>query len=194
MSTTCSACGASNLSNSEFCEACGCELEASSFPIQTDTPIQSSSSPLACLYSSTEELLAISTESSSSTDTDVPAKLLEEEIGLTTARLITKQAGAPISEFTLESNNLIGRFDPDTGPVDIDLENFSRDDSIISRNHAEIYSESGCWKVKDLGSINGVFIKPMGESRFGNRITFPTEVKNGDEISFGNIRFIFRSP
>ncbi len=110
------------------------------------------------------------------------------------ARLIAKQAGSPIPEFTLDSGNaIIGRFDPDTGPVDVDLEGFKGEDT-ISRNHAEIYQEGGQWKVKDLGSVNGVFIKRSGESRFSARITMPEIVHPGDEIAIAKIRFLFQSP
>jgi pSer/pThr/pTyr-binding forkhead associated (FHA) protein len=88
---------------------------------------------------------------------------------------------------------LIGRFDPDTGLVDIDLEKFTNGD-MISCNHAEIYREQGQWKVKDLGSANGVYIKRMGQSRFCTRITKPEVLNANDEIAFAIIRFLFQSP
>jgi hypothetical protein len=202
----CSACGASNPANTEFCEACGCELEAASAPAEVATPVV----PVAPI--STELLPSqsptavatfapISTElppSSQSSTAVLPQPTFQSNTSSftttsNTARLISKQAGAPISEFNLEANNLIGRFDSDTGPVDIDLENFSGDDT-ISRNHAEIYYESGQWKVKDLGSTNGIFLKNAGEVRFSTRISVPTTINHGDEIAFGKVRFLFQSP
>ena len=48
----------------------------------------------------------------------------------------------------------------------IDLEGFPGDET-ISRHHAEIYQEGGMWKIKDLGSTNGLFIKQAGQSKFG---------------------------
>jgi pSer/pThr/pTyr-binding forkhead associated (FHA) protein len=104
--------------------------------------------------------------------------------------LLTKQPNAPIAEFTLEGTSLlIGRFDPDLGPVEIDLEGFIGDET-ISRNHAEIYLENGFWKIKDLGSINGVFIKKSGQTRFSPRISEPTILEIGDELSIAKIRFL----
>jgi pSer/pThr/pTyr-binding forkhead associated (FHA) protein len=46
--------------------------------------------------------------------------------------------------------------------------------------------------VKDLGSLNGIFIKPSGQSRFGARITTPTSLNTGDEIAFGKVQFVFQ--
>ena len=87
---------------------------------------------------------------------------------------------------------IIGRFDPESGPVDIDLEN-TPEAAQISRHHAEMYREAdGTWYVRDLGSTNGVFIKPAGASTFNSRITTPEAVSNGDEIAFGNARFVLR--
>ena len=84
-----------------------------------------------------------------------------------TARLISKQSNVPTSEFLLDgSNAVIGKFDPDMGPVDIDLDGFPGDET-ISRNHAEIYQEGGAWKIKDLAqlivfSLNGLVILNSG--------------------------------
>jgi hypothetical protein len=202
----CSACGASNPANSEFCDACGCELEAASVPAAVATPVLpvapiSTELPPSPNPTATATFAPISTElppSSQSSTAVSPQPAFQSNTpsfstASNTARLISKQAGAPISEFNLETNNLIGRFDSDTGPVDIDLENFSGDDT-ISRNHAEIYYESGQWKVKDLGSTNGIFLKIVGDARFGTRITVPTSINHGDEIALGKVRFLFQSP
>ncbi len=78
------------------------------------------------------------------------------------------------------------------GPVDIDLEEFPGSET-VSRNHAEIYSEGGFWKIKDLGSTNGIFIKRTGQTRFGARITVPETINLGDEVAFGKVRFLFQS-
>ncbi|MBD2544512.1 FHA domain-containing protein [Planktothricoides raciborskii] len=111
-----------------------------------------------------------------------------------TARLIPKQAGAPLAEFILDSSNaLIGRFDPDTGPVEVDLDGFHGSET-ISRQHGEIYMENGQWKIKDLGSTNGIFIKPVGMTRFGARITTPQRLNSGDEIAIGKVRLLFQIP
>jgi hypothetical protein len=195
----CSTCKASNPAGSEFCDACGCELEAAPaaveppvvvpvVPISTELPPAPNVAPISTeLPTPSQPSMGVSPQPAFQSST--PAFTAESNA----ARLVSKQAGAPISEFNLETNNLIGRFDSDTGPVDIDLENFSGDDT-ISRNHAEIYLESGQWKVKDLGSTNGIFLKTLGDARFGTRIAVPTPINHGDEIALGKIRFLFQSP
>jgi pSer/pThr/pTyr-binding forkhead associated (FHA) protein len=86
---------------------------------------------------------------------------------------------------------LVGRFDPETGPVDIDLSAMPEAEH-ISRQHGEIYREAdGRWMVRDLGSTNGVFVRGQADASFGPRITEPRALQNGDEIAFGNARFVF---
>ena len=68
------------------------------------------------------------------------------------------------------------------GPVDIDLESFPGNET-ISCQHAEIYQEGGVWKIQDLDSTNGVFIKPTGQTRFNAKITQPEIINPGDEIA-----------
>ena len=85
------------------------------------------------------------------------------------------------------------RRDPETGPVDVDLSE-AAESGHISRQHGEIYRESnGSWMVRDLGSTNGVFVKSSADASFGPRITAPRPLKDGDEVVFGNARFIFKS-
>ena len=62
----------------------------------------------------------------------------------------------------------------------------------VSRRHAQVYVEGGVWKVKDLGSTNGVFVRRNGEAGFSPRLQEPAELHNGDEIAFGNTVFLFR--
>ncbi|TPX28019.1 FHA domain-containing protein [Cylindrospermopsis raciborskii] len=179
---TCTACGYDqNPDNTEFCSICGSELPIAVTTASTTSPtiaptiikppIQPAPPPISDhSYSPTIPLTRTSA----------------------TARLVCKQINAPIPEFILENNAIVGIFDQDTGPVDIDLETFLGGDT-VSRNHAEIYQEAGIWKVKDLGSTNGVFIKGQGQTRFSARITVPTALKPDDEIAFGKVKFVFKN-
>ena len=109
-------------------------------------------------------------------------------------RLIAYRYGASSSEeYPLLGDRLVvGRFDPETGPVDIDLSQ-APEAPQLSRHHAELYREAdGRWHVKDLGSTNGVFVKSTGSATFGPRLTAPRALASGDEVAFGNARFIFR--
>jgi pSer/pThr/pTyr-binding forkhead associated (FHA) protein len=103
--------------------------------------------------------------------------------------------GAPTGqEIPLFGQRLVvGRFDPETGPVDVDLSE-SAESGHISRQHGELYREAdGPWMVRDLGSTNGVFVKGGDVASFGPRITAPRALNDGDEVAFGNARFIFKT-
>jgi hypothetical protein len=111
------------------------------------------------------------------------------------AHLVAVRYGAPTGEeIPLFGQRLVvGRFDPETGPVDIDLSE-SAESGHISRQHGELFREAdGSWSVRDLGSTNGVFVKSDTDPSFGPRITAPRPLKDGDEVAFGNARFTFKS-
>ena len=65
-------------------------------------------------------------------------------------------------------------------------------DDTISRHHAEIYQEAGQWKIKDLGSTNGVFVKRLGQTRYAAIIMSPETLFSGDEVAIAKIRFLFQ--
>ena len=109
-----------------------------------------------------------------------PAKLVITRFGSVTEESIPLQ-GTPL---------IVGKFDPATGPVDIDLTGI-RGEEYISKQHAELYFD-GKWKVRDIGSTNGVYIRPVGAKNYNPRLQTPTELNDSDEISFGNVRFVFR--
>ena len=110
-----------------------------------------------------------------------------------TPKLIPLKSVSFIREIFLDKNRLVvGRSEPGGELPDIDLDSFL-DANTVSRPHAGIYQEAGEWKVTDLGSINGTFIKRAGQSRFGNRITAPEILNSGDEIAFGKVRFRFEN-
>lgn len=181
-----------NPNDTEFCEACGSELGGATAPVvppvaptivQSPEPISPAPAPTVGTFTPPAPPTFPSFPTA---PTSIPSAA--------TARLISKQPSSPTSEFLIDgSNAIIGKFDPDMGPVDIDLEGFSGDET-ISRNHAEIYQEGGAWKIKDLGSTNGVFIKRAGQSKFGARITVPEILNSGDEVAIAKIRFLFQSP
>lgn len=181
---TCTACGYDqNLDNTEFCTICGSELPVA---VTTSPTTPHSTSPTiiqpALLPTPETNYPPVDTHSAYSCSGNTS----------TTAKLVSKQTNAPLPEFIIENNAIVGIFDQDTGPVDIDLETFFGGET-VSRNHAEIYQESGMWKVKDLGSTNGVFIKSQGQTRFSSRITVPTLLKSDDEVAFGKVRFVFKN-
>jgi len=110
-------------------------------------------------------------------------------------RLVVKRFGAVTGDEIplLADRLLVGRFDPETGPVDVDLSSAPEAEH-VSRQHGELYREpDGQWFVRDVGSTNGVFVKGTGTTAFGPRITAPRALTSGDEVAFGNARFVFRT-
>lgn len=122
-----------------------------------------------------------------------PAPISTANSSTAPAYLLVKRHGAVTSErVPLQGERLtVGRFDPSTGPVDIDVTDLPGAEH-ISRRHAEIYAEAGVWNVRDLGSTNGVFLKPAGEASYSPRLQEPAELADGDELAFGNVIFVFR--
>jgi hypothetical protein len=115
-----------------------------------------------------------------------------ESGGAKSARLVPRDYGASTTEtFPLVGDRVsVGRFDSSTGPVDIDLSGM-KGEAHISRRHAEFALESGKWVIRDLGSTNGVYLKRVGQTAYGPRITQPEILNDGDEIAFGNTKFLY---
>ena len=89
----------------------------------------------------------------------------------------------------LGSGSVVGRFDPDTGPIEVDLAQLP-ESGYVSRRHAEIILQSsGQWSIRDLGSTNGTFVK-RSDGNF-ERITNDHELQSGDLVAFGNVQFRF---
>ena len=108
------------------------------------------------------------------------------------AKLIPLKSADSFSEFVLDKSPMIvGRFTPGEQPVDINLENFPGSHT-VSRQHGRIYREEGQWKIEDLGSVNGIFIRRSGQSRFSRRITQSEILNSGDAIAFGKVCFLFK--
>jgi pSer/pThr/pTyr-binding forkhead associated (FHA) protein len=108
------------------------------------------------------------------------------------ARITIRRGGTLTSDsFEICGAVVIGRFDFDSGPVDIDLAKIPEAD-YLSRRHAEIFPREKEWLLKDLGSQNGTFHKKSGATQFV-RVTSEQVLAPGDEIAFGNVRFEFQS-
>ncbi len=101
------------------------------------------------------------------------------------ARLVVKRSGAETDvEFPVNPPCVIGRFDPNVGPIDIDLGSLP-EGSYVSRKHAKITCEDG-WKISDMGSSNGTFVLRQDFEKVDE-----AELHDGDEIALGNARFVF---
>lgn len=126
---------------------------------------------------------------------DAPSVMAEDaseeavvEAGETKPRLIVKRQGVETEEvFAFVAPAIIGRFDPSVGPIDVDLGNIE-EGGYVSRKHAKITEADGIYTIHDLGSSNGVYLLKDDEFQ---RVT-ESELSDGDEIAFGNARFVFR--
>lgn len=56
-------------------------------------------------------------------------------------------------------------------------------DPSVSRAHAVVRHVEGRWWLRDAGSTNGTDVN-------GRRITGETEIRPGDEVTFGGVRFV----
>ena len=110
------------------------------------------------------------------------------------AQITLKRGGALTDEvFPFGPGAIVGRFDPDSGPVDVDLAPLP-EASYVSRHHVEFRFDGGQnqWFVKDLGSRNGTFWRAGGQGTFA-RLSGEQMLTAGDEISLGNARFEFQT-
>lgn len=102
------------------------------------------------------------------------------------ARIVVKRSGAETDEsFPINPPAVIGRFDQNVGPIDVDLANLP-EGSYVSRKHAKIVFEDGVYRLVDLGSSNGTFVL-RGDFE---RVT-EADLEDGMEFALGNARFVF---
>jgi hypothetical protein len=98
------------------------------------------------------------------------------------AKLSIIRGGRRGQEFELESgNNLVGRWDPETGAfpeVDLDADD---PEAKISRKHALIRIDAGKITIEDIGSLNGTYVNRQPRLQPGN----PLDLRDGDEIIIG---------
>jgi hypothetical protein len=98
------------------------------------------------------------------------------------AKLSIIRGGRRGQEFELESgNNLVGRWDPETGAfpeVDLDADD---PEAKVSRKHALIRIDAGKITIEDIGSLNGTYVNRQPRLQPGTPLT----LKDGDEIIIG---------
>ena len=102
-----------------------------------------------------------------------------------TAKLTVMRGGTIGKEFLLQAgDNLIGRWDPDSGSFpEVDLESDDTE-ARISRKHALI-KFGDTITIEDIGSLNGTFVNRGQRLEPGS----PATLKDGDEIIVGKTFF-----
>jgi hypothetical protein len=204
----CTECGYENMDGLDYCDGCGAKLAAAA-PAAGGGAAPSAPAPEApaAAAPSAEAPAAPAAEASAAAapaaeapaaevpkseaptgelnkpaPAPPPAAAAAPIVGAFKAKFIVVRGGRKGQEFPLEDgNNLIGRWDPETGSfpeVDLDADD---PEAKISRKHALCRIEDGKITVEDIGSLNGTYVNRGQRLQPGS----PADIKNGDEVIIG---------
>jgi len=191
----CSECGYENMDGLDYCDGCGAKLAAA----DASAPAAGAAAPEAPAATPQAETPAEAAPAAESKPSEAPTGEIKPADGAPAEAPAPAAAAAVVAafkarlkivrgsprkdqEFPLEDgNNLVGRWDPETGAfpeVDLDADD---PEAKISRKHALIRIAEGKITVEDIGSLNGTYVNR------GNRLQpgTPVELKTGDEIIIG---------
>jgi FHA domain len=194
----CGECGYENMDGLDYCDGCGAKLVAGApAPAAAPAAAAPEAAPAAAPAESTVAAPAASAEAPAAEmpKSEAPTGEIKPEAAPEAAPATTAAAGAPFKaklsvvrggrkgqEFPLEDgNNLIGRWDPETGSfpeVDLDADD---PEAKISRKHALIRIDGGKITIEDIGSLNGTYVNRQPRLSPGS----PAEIKSGDEVIIG---------
>jgi len=195
----CSECGYENMDGLDYCDGCGAKLAAAdaSAPAagaaapETPAPAPEADKPAepppaeapSGAESKPSEAPTGEIKPAQATPAEAPAPAAAAAVvAAFKARLKVVRGGRKDQEFPLEDgNNLVGRWDPETGAfpeVDLDADD---PEAKISRKHALIRIAEGKITVEDIGSLNGTYVNRGSRLQPGS----PIELKTGDEIIIG---------
>ncbi|MFB2891590.1 FHA domain-containing protein [Aerosakkonemataceae cyanobacterium BLCC-F50] len=174
----------------EVCPNCGNPNCGNNLKLQQITIV----APSEVAPTSTSQAVELPKEVTTSTSVLIESASKELIPTTSKAKIILKRSGNRTTQtFSIEGEKIIiGRFDPDSGPVDIDLGCLPEAEAeYISRYHAEIWQNRlGQYFIKDLDAKNGTFFRPKGQPKF-QRVSGEQAINDGDEIALGNVQFEF---
>ncbi len=210
----CAECNEEQMDGLEYCDSCGAKLEAGAIvlgKVQTteEAPAEVEASTEAAAEEAVpEEAMAETAEAedeasveaaeeSTEVAGDVPpetpaeeavpevAALSDDQAAVGSASLTITRGGTVGKVFELQAgDNLVGRWDPDSGSFpEVDMEN-DDPEARISRKHALIKFGAEL-TIEDIGSLNGTFINRGQRLEPGS----PVPLKDGDEIIVGKTFF-----
>ncbi len=195
-------CGYENMDGLDYCDGCGAKLAAAS---GGQAAAGGAAAPAAETKPAEAPAAEPAAETKPATDGGAPAEappaaeaptgeIKKEEapaagaapgaaaVAAFKARLQVVRGGRKGQEFPLEDgNNLVGRWDPETGSfpeVDLDADD---PEAKISRKHALIRIDAGKITIEDIGSLNGTYVNRQPRLQPGS----PADLKTGDEIIIG---------
>jgi hypothetical protein len=200
----CSECGYENMDGLDYCDGCGAKLAAAAGSSAAAAPAAAPATETTPPEPTAESIdgkatpsLAADAKPDGETPTtevpksDAPTGEIKPEAAPSTdaaagapfkAKLSVVRGGRKGQEFPLEDgNNLVGRWDPETGSfpeVDLDADD---PEAKISRKHALIRIDAGKITIEDIGSLNGTYVNRQPRLSPGS----PAEIKSGDEVIIG---------
>jgi len=197
----CGECGYENMDGLDYCDGCGAKLAAGAAGTAAAAPAAAApeAAPAAAPAESGDANAAPAAEAATaeSPKSEAPTGEIKPEAAPESAppAPAAAAAGAPFKaklsvvrggrkgqEFPLEDgNNLVGRWDPETGSfpeVDLDADD---PEAKISRKHALIRIDGGKITIEDIGSLNGTYVNRQPRLSPGS----PVEIKSGDEVIIG---------
>src|SRR5271167_494251 len=199
----CGECGYENMDGLDYCDGCGAKLAAGAAAAPAAAPAAAApeAAPAAAPAESSDAAPAPAAgaeapaaevpKSEAPTGEIKPEAAPESAPSAPTAaaagapfkaKLSVVRGGRKGQEFPLEEgNNLVGRWDPETGAfpeVDLDADD---PEAKISRKHALIRIDAGKITIEDIGSLNGTYVNRGPRLQPGS----PAELKTGDEIIIG---------
>src|SRR5215813_4531078 len=189
----CSECGYENMDGLDYCDGCGAKLAATDAPTTTGAAAPEAPAPAPEAEKPAQAVPAEDAKASEAPTGEIKpqaeapaeapaAPAVAAAVAAFKARLKVVRGGRKDQEFPLEDgNNLVGRWDPETGAfpeVDLDADD---PEAKISRKHALIRIAEGKITVEDIGSLNGTYVNRGSRLQPGT----PVELKTGDEIIIG---------
>ena len=193
----CGECGYENMDGLDYCDGCGAKLAAAAGGSAAAPAAETKSEAPAPAVEGAEVAPSPEAKADGEAPTsDAPTGDLKKEApaadaaaaapaaapSMFKAKLSVVRGGRKGQEFPLEDgNNLIGRWDPETGSfpeVDLDADD---PEAKISRKHALIRIDGGKITIEDIGSLNGTYVNRQPRLSPGS----PAEIKSGDEVIIG---------
>ncbi len=199
----CGECGYENMDGLDYCDGCGAKLAAGAAAAPAAAPAAAApeAAPAAAPAESSDAAPAPAAgaeapaaevpKSEAPTGEIKPEAAPESAPSAPTAaaagapfkaKLSVVRGGRKGQEFPLEDgNNLVGRWDPETGSfpeVDLDADD---PEAKISRKHALIRIDGAKITIEDIGSLNGTYVNRQPRLSPGS----PVEIKSGDEVIIG---------
>lgn len=186
----CAECGHENMDGLEYCDACGAKLPAAAAADAAPAPAPSvEESPSVEVAAETPAAGPDTPEppvvEAAPVSVSAPAAPAPVAAVFQSAKLTIIRGGTVGKIFPLQAgDNLVGRWDPDSGAFpEVDLET-DDPEARISRKHALI-RVSDTVTIEDIGSLNGTFVNRGRRLDPGS----PASLKDGDEIIIGKTFF-----